>query len=149
MEEARRIVRLEQDAKMDFNSYGNVLERLRDACCDLRAKSNSSSSSVEEGLIISHDEFRALQNMLSTHYDRVGMEQSTVCSLFSDRLVRHKRHVEAVLYKQQDGKIANGCRQSSNVDYNRRAEAVASTAQEISRPARILARLLAQAHAFD
>ena len=90
MEEARRIVQLEQDAKMDFNSYRNVLECLQDVCCNLRAKSNSSSSSVEEGLIISHDEFWALQNMLSTNYDCVGMEQSTVCNLFSDRLVWHK-----------------------------------------------------------
>ncbi|KAL7568344.1 hypothetical protein ACA910_018475 [Epithemia clementina (nom. ined.)] len=160
---AKRIIRHDRHAARnnDTDCFGHVMDRLQKACCQV----SHNGSDADEDQIACGTDFETLQRIYASSlvkgnnndddddcFNRIGIEYYTVSSLAKDRKQRRQQLIQAVLdvqfnlvCLQQQQSHAIITQLEERIFQQARINVICATAQDISRPACLLAKAIAQA----
>jgi hypothetical protein len=125
---AREIAKLENRNRAPF-SYHRVLLRTYEACCSVHEETNAS--------VLTSFERKHLERWTEVATSRLGLERWTVRSIQSDKLLRRNEIYRIVM------ELQNIVTQNPEP----KADFLRQSSERISRPSRVFARTLAEAHA--
>lgn len=115
-------------------SYRRVLQRIYEGCCRCRDETPIITSNF-----VTQDDDIHLKQWFDTASSLVGIERKAVKEISRDRYYRRDQMIDLVMEIQNTDPIL--------VDNETKREFMRSSCASMSRPARMLARHLAQAHA--
>jgi hypothetical protein len=115
-------------------SYRKVLQRIYEGCCRCRDETPMTLSNF-----VTHEDDMQLKQWFDTAASLVGIERKAVKEIARDRYFRRDQMIDMVMEIQNTD--------PSLVDNETKREFICSSCASMSRPARMLARHLALAHA--
>ena len=134
VETIKDVIQVEREHRKNPMSYQQIFQRIYNACCEATEEDEKQMTCCE---LHPYDE-SAFFYWVSMTADRLGLERVIHRKIVQDRAMRRRQLVQIVEYWQDTAM----CNNNTSVE-----NAISLASKEVSRPSRVFAAFLAQAHA--